>query len=215
MTESAAPNSKDPIYRLLQKKDCPEVIDLMQKSNIPVGGLYCRSIYKALCRQALKDKRIVFGVVEYEFKLIGMIIAIIDWNRFWTLFLLRHPLLALRISFRRLLRKAGMGVAKIDYDEEQLKTVEPYLTNTLADRSWKDSSPQIAKAIFLMVDPEYRRLKIGLGLNRLRDQILMERGVKRYDGWVEMHRIPQIHLLHKTGFLIDRRSDKFFVSKDL
>jgi len=208
-------NLEKPIYRLLEKNDYPQIVELMKKSEIPIAGLYCRSIYTAVYRRALIDDRIVFAVAEYESKLIGLVIAIIDWNKFWLLFLLRHPLLALLILFRRLLRKVGIGVTESHYDPEQLKTIEKYLTTSIAGRSWKDSSPKIAKAIFISVDPKYRGLKIGLELNRFRDKIFIERGVKRYDGWVEMHRIPQIHLLHKTGFLIEKRGDKFFVSKDL
>ena len=91
-----------------------------------------------------------------------------------------------------------------------------YLTTSISNRSWwKDSSPQIAKALFLAIDPEYQRSGIGFLLNQFRDEVLVNRGVKRYDGIVEMHRIPQIHLLHKTGFQIQKRRNKFFVSKDL
>lgn len=213
--KSEAQDHNKPVCRLLQKKDYSEVIGLMQKSEIPVAGLYSRSIYNAIFNQALKDDRIVFGVAEYESKLIGLVIAIIDWNRFWISFLFRHPLLSLHVLFRRLLRHVGIGVLKSHYNAEELKAVERYLTTSISDRAWRDSSPQIAKAIFIAVDPEYRRLKVGLELNRFRDRIFFERGVKRYDGWVEMHRIPQLHLLHKTGFLIEKRGDKFFVSKDL
>lgn len=206
---------KKPMCRLANERDYPQVIDLMEKSNFTIAALNSRSIYNAVYRQALKDDKVVFGVAEYEKKLIGLIIAIIDWNKFWLSFLLEHPLLLLQIAFKQLLKKLGVGVSKVDYDPEQLKTVEKYLTNSIANRSWKDSSPIIAKAIFISVDPEYRGLKVGLDLNRFRDKIFIERGVKRYDGWVELHRVPQINLLHKTGFLIERRGDKFFVSKDL
>lgn len=213
--DSGDHDSKKPICRLVEKKDYPQIIDLMQNSKFSIAGLYSRSIFNAIYRQALTDNRIVFGVAEYENKLIGLVIAIIDWNKFWIFFLLGHPLLALHILFRQIIKKAGIGVIKKDYNSEQLNTIEKYLTTSISERSWKDSSPQIAKAIFISVDPKYRGLKIGLDLNRFRDKVFIERGVKRYDGWVEIHRIPQLNLLHKTGFLIEKRGNKFFVSKDL
>ena len=215
MIKDESQNPEKPICRLLQKSDYPEIIELMQKSNIPFGGLYSRAIYTALYRQALIDDKIVFGVAEYEGKLIGLVIALIDWNSFWISFLRRHPLLAAHIFTKRLMKKVGLKESKKDYDPEKLKEIDQYLTTSISDRCWKDSSPQIAKAIFIAVDPEYRGLKIGYKLNRFRDTVFVDRGVKRYDGWVEMHRIPQLHLLHKTGFLIEKRGDKFFVSKDL
>ena len=211
----AAQNPEKPICRLLQAKDFPEIIGLMKKSNIPFGGLYSDAIYKALYRRALVDDKIVFGVAEYENKLIGMVIALIDWNRFWRSFLLRHPVLAMHIFSNRIMDKLGFKEGKKDVDPEKLKDIDQYLTTSISDRCWKDSSPQIAKAIFIAVDPDYRGLKVGYQLNRFRDTVFIERGVKRYDGWVEMYRIPQLHLLHKTGFLIEKRGDKFFVSKDL
>ena len=105
---------------------------------------------------------------------------------------------ALQILFRKLLGLMGIGVSKRVPNSAQLEAISKYLTTSHSDRSWwKDSSPQIAKAVFLAIDPKYRRCGIGYELNRYRDKVLVERGVNRYDGFVEMHRIPQIHLLHK------------------
>jgi ribosomal protein S18 acetylase RimI-like enzyme len=200
--------------RLLQRNDYPQIIELMHKLKIPVAGLYSKAIYTAIYRRALTDKRIVFVVVELQSKLIGLVIALIDRNSFWISFLLRHPLFAIQILFRKLFRFMEVGVTEIVPDPAHLEDINKYLTTSISDRSWwKDSSPQIAKALFLSIDPEYRKSGIGFLLNQYRDKVLVERGVKRYDGIVEIHRIPQIHLLHKAGFSIEKRGDRFFVSK--
>jgi len=100
-------------------------------------------------------------------------------------------------------------------DPEQLEAISKYFTTFRSGSSWLESSPQIAKAIFISVDPAYRGSGVGLELNQYRDKVFIERGVKRYDGYVEIQRVPQFHLLHKTGFQIERRGNKFFVSKYL
>jgi ribosomal protein S18 acetylase RimI-like enzyme len=216
MGSLSSQNQEKSICRLVEKDDFPEIIKLMKRLRIPIAGLYSRAIYTAICRQALKDDRIVFVVAENQGKLIGLVFAIIDRNRFLISFLLRNPLFALQILFRKFLRIMRIGVSERVPNPAQLEVIRKYLTTSHSGRSWwKDSSPQIAKAGFIAVDSKYRRSGVGFKLNRYRDKVLMERGVKRYDGIVELHRFPQIQLLYKTGFRIERRGNKFFVSKDL
>ncbi len=214
--KSDSQNSEKSICRLLQKNDFPQIIELMKKLRISIVGLYSRAIYTAIYHQALIDDRIVFVVAEKQRKLIGLVIAIIDRNSFLISFLLRHPLFALQIFFGKLLRLMGIGVSRRVPNSAQLEAVSKCLTTSHTDKSWwKDSSPRIAKAVFISIDPKYQGCGIGFELNRYRDKVLVERGVNRYDGIVEIHRIPQILLLHKTGFRIEKRGNKFFVSKDL
>lgn len=206
------------LCRVLIKNDYPQVIDLMAKSKIPFAGLYSKAIYRAIYREALVDKKIMFVVAEHKKKLIGLVIAIINWKVFWVSFLLKHPILACQIVYNKLKKKMLHSAPKNEKPHitiEQMNEIRQYLTDSIKDRSWDDTSPEIAKAIFISVDPEYRRSGIGLKLNKYRDKVLIERGVKRYDGWVQAHRIPQLHLLHKTGFFIEKRGNSFFVSKDL
>jgi len=188
----------------------------MKKLRIPIAGLYSKTIYTAICNKALTDNRIVFVVAENQRKLVGLVIAIIDRNRFLVSFLIKHPILALQIFFIKflILIKARINGRKPNF--AQMEYIKKYIKNSPSKRSWwKDSSPEIAKAVFISVVPEYRGRKIGLKLNRYRDEILVRRGVERYDGIVELHRIPQIRLLYKTGFYIERKGPKLFVSKDL
>ena len=213
--KDGSPHPDGLVCRLLQKDDYPEIVELMKKFHISIAGLYSSAVYTAFYRRAIVDDRVVFGVAEYEHKLVGLVIAIIDWNKFWPSFLFRHWLIALRIPFNKLADRLRKSESKPTYDPQKLKDVDQYLTTAIADRSWNDSSPKIAKALYIAVDPNCRGLKIGYRLNRFRDTILIQRGVERYDGWVDSHSIPQLHLLHKTGFLIERRGDKFFVSKDI
>lgn len=206
----------EPVCRLLHQNDYHQIIVLMKKLNIPIADLHSKAIYDAIYRQALVDKRIVFAVVEQNETLIGLVIALIDRNRFWISFLLKHPQFIIQILYKKILRFVGIGVNKSIPDQSELEDIEKFLTTTISDRSWwKDSSPKIAKALFLAIDPDYRAKGIGYKLNQFRDKILVERGVIRYDGIVKLHRIPQIYLLHKTGFRIEKRGKLFFVSKDL
>jgi len=73
--------------RLLQKKDYPQIVELMEKLRIPIFDLYSKAIYRSFSRQALKDEKIVFAVVERNNKLVGLVIALIDRNRFLVSFL--------------------------------------------------------------------------------------------------------------------------------
>ncbi len=135
MASLSSKNPEKSICRLLEKNDFRKVIELMKKLRIPLAGLYSRAIYTAIYRQALIDDRIVFVVAENQRKLIGLVIAIIDRNSFWISFLLRHPLFALQISFRKLLRLMGMGVSKRVPNSAKLEAVSKYLTTSHSERS--------------------------------------------------------------------------------
>ena len=139
----------------------------------------------------------------------------ISRKNFLISFFLKHPILVIEMVFKKVFRKLGKSMNEKAPDPEQLETISKYLSPSHSGFSWWDSSPEIAKAIFISVDPSYRGSGVGLELNQYRDKVFIERGVKRYDGYVEIHRVPQFHLLHKTGFRIERRGNKFFVSKKM
>jgi hypothetical protein len=190
----------------------------MEEIRPEIAGLFSRSMYTAICRQALVDERLVVTVAEDQGKLIGFTINIIDQNRFWISFLKKHPLLASRIAFRKFLNLMGLGVSARRLEPTQLEIINKYITPGPSGRSWKDSSPRIAKAIFNGVAEQYRGSRtVGKELLSYRKEVLLERGVKRADGIILMHRIASVKLLHKQGGPIEKigKGDKLFVSVDL
>ena len=217
--ESPPPEgSVKPLCRMLDQDDLPEIIHLMEEIRPHIAGLCSRSIYTAICRQALVDERLVITVAEDRGKLIGFTINIIEQNRFWISFLTKRPLLASRIAFRKFLNLMGLGVSARKLEPAELEIINKYVSPGSSGRSWKDSSPTIAKAIFIGVAEQYRGSKIvGKALLNYRKKVLLERGVKRADGIILMHRIASIKLLHKQGGRIERtgKGDRLFVSVDL
>ena len=101
-------------------------------------------------------------------------------------------------------------------DPEELEKVNKYIASFPSGRRWlSDSSPEIAKGIYTAVSPQYRRRGIATKLLHYRDSVLVERGVKRVDGRIEIRNVPQIRALHKEGGRIERSSDMLFVTRYL
>jgi GNAT superfamily N-acetyltransferase len=201
--------------RLLRQDDLPEILSLLEEVRPEIAGLTTRTIYATICQKALIDERVVFVVAEGHGKLKGFAIAIIDRNCFWASFLCKHPLLALRIALRRFLRLTIVGRTKEVPDPKQLEIIEKCILSPPSDRSWwKDSSPQIAKGLFIAVHKKHQSKGIGRELLRYRDKVLEDRGVKRVDGIILMHRIPSVKLFYSEGFRIEKKNNRFFVTKD-
>ena len=206
-----------PIYRLLGRNDLPEIIKLMEEIRPPVAGLRSRQIYAAICCAALKTDKVVFVVAEQETKLIGFAIAIIEYKRFWKIFLRNHILLALQIivskfvQFFQRKRKANASF--------ESNTIRKYLYSRHPghpERSWKDSSPFIAKSLYTGVRRNFRKRGIGKDLQKFRNHILAQRSVKRVDAKIDPQNIPSIRMHHATGTqIVQERSRMLFVTTDL
>jgi GNAT superfamily N-acetyltransferase len=189
----------------------------MEEFRPSIVGLRSRALYTAICRQTLKDDRLVFIVAEARGKLIGFSTAIIDRNRFWISFLPKRPLLSVRIVFKMFLRLIRVGESERVPEPKELEMIKEYIAPTPPGRSWwGDSSPSIAKGLYMAVSKGHRGKGIGRELLRSRNKVLVERGVKRFDGITQTYNISQIQLFHSEGFRIERKGkdDKLFVTID-
>lgn len=210
-------SSGKPLYRLLEQDDLPKILHLMEEFRPSIVGLRSRALYAAVCRQALRDDRLVFIVAETQGKLIGFSIAIIDRNQFWISLLPKHPLLSVRIVFKMFLRLIGVGKSARVPEPNELQMIKEYIAPTPSGRSWwGDSSPLIAKGLYMAVSKKHRGRGIGRELLRSRNKVSVERGVRRFDGITQTYNISQIHLFHSEGFRIERKGkdDKVFVTID-
>jgi GNAT superfamily N-acetyltransferase len=218
MKSSRLQGTVKPVYRLLEQDDLPEIVHLIEEFRPTFARLRSRVLYAAICRQALIDERLVFIIAEARGELIGFSIAIIDRNRFWISFLPRYPLLSVRIVFKVFLKPIRVGESVRTPGPEELEIIKEYIAPSHSGRSWwRDSSPRIAKGLYIAVAEKYRGKGIGRQLLRSRNRVLVERGVKRFDGITHLYNIPQIHLFHSEGFRIERKGKggKLFVTIDL
>jgi ribosomal protein S18 acetylase RimI-like enzyme len=172
-------------------------------------------MYSAICGDSLKDDRLTIVVAVLGRDLLGFSVTISDWKRFWMSFWLHHPLLSLRIIFSRCM---GLRKALAEQEEPDVSKrlpIEDFLSPISPNRSWKDSSPHIAKIIYTGVNPAFRGMGIATGIRTYEMKLLSQRGVRRFDGWVNPSNLAAIQLNSDFGFRIERHENLLFVTIDI
>lgn len=89
---------------------------------------------------------------------IGYVFAIIDSRRFWSVFSLRNPLLAMRIVFHRLMR-----LRELRRKEQVLAKANPAAAG-LPAFSWSPSRAECARIIGLYVRKEFHNQGVAMDL---------------------------------------------------
>ena len=162
-----------PIIRLIERKDLERLLTLVDEVKPSIGGSRNPSMYKALCREALSDRRVVIVVAEEESEIMGFFLAVIDRNRWRESFAFRHPATMLKLMWDRALgrarKRSGHGQTMSKAMEEGMQVIRSSV-NADTTKSWKDSSPQIAKLLFLGVREKDKKKKRGGGAVRIDDQ---------------------------------------------
>jgi len=204
---------------MLEKGDIDKVTLTMKELQPNIGGSRDPSMYRSLCHEALLDKRVVFIVAEEQSKIIAFYLAIIDRNRWRITFMVRHPAIVTQMvfkrAFNRFLKILKKVFGKTTGFETNMPDISMFVTPSLTNRSWKDSSPKIAKLLFDGVAVNQRGRHIAKKLTEYMFKALAERGVSRADGIILLHNIAEIRVVHGLGFNIYRHGDSLFVTKDL
>jgi hypothetical protein len=222
MKENHIPIEKErkmdvPTFRILEKRDFEGVLELMKAIKPDIGGRRDPTFYYALCCEALVDKRVVLVVGEEQSKIIAFLLAIIDPNRWLISFMIRHPLIgierALNISYDRFIKLFKNKSEKKTEDLEN--SLQKYIKPNSSNKSWKDSTPEIAKLLFDAVAESHRGRHIAKGMREYMLELLAKRGVRRADGTILYNNISSIHVSYGSGFDIHNLGDQLFVTKDI
>jgi len=208
-------NIEGVICRLFHKDDLREVSALMKVIKPDIAGLHSPKLYDTICADALSDTRIVIVVAEKQSRLIGFNLTFIDRNQYWRLFIVKHPHLALKIAAHRFLRLLRVFPEREATDPAASKDISQYITTTPSGRSWKDSSPEIAKLVMTALTKEHRGRRISVGFGAYILDVLAQHGVRRVDTKIDPDNIPSIRLTYGLGFRIERRGEHLFATIDL
>lgn len=211
--------NETPTFRLLEKRDFEGVLEIMKSIRPDIGGSRDPALYYALCCEALVDKRIVFVVGEVQSKIIAFYLAVIDMKRWRISFMIHHPLIGLERAFNITFNRFRKIIKKTQKKGEnivpQLHNIINYLTPLPPNKSWNDSSPEIAKVLFHAVAGSHRGREIGKGILDFVLKELARRKVRRLDATILFHNIPSIRTAYALGFNLHNRGDQLFVTRDI
>ena len=201
------------IIRPIKKNDHPQLINLFCLVPPTVARLKGKSVFNAIIKDALLLKNVTIWLVLIEEQIVGYCIVAWNWKKFKKMFIIRHPLLAMNILYKRFTKKRRMG-------ENQILTV----SNTQLDSaslkgdkkfSYNHSKKNIGKIISIGIDPKER--KKGLGgklLKQLEIQYLKD-GFERLDAHIGKNNTASVNMFRKAGWIIQEDKTGFFAFMEL
>jgi GNAT superfamily N-acetyltransferase len=209
----------EPVYSLLGKDDIPQTLRLMEEIKPNICGVHSKSMYRTILKNALRDPRNVFVITKIDSEIVGFYFVVVDRDKWRESFIALHPLILTKTVlakinwfFRKTVTKENRNSGKIKPDcPVEDKVIRPEVSN----RNWKDSSPEIAKLLYIAVKKEYHGKRIGKSMSQYAFKILKERGVNRIDAQILFHNKQSIYLKYKLGFNIFTDVDFLFATRDI
>jgi hypothetical protein len=199
---------------LVKKEDIAEVCKLAKETNyfFP-GGMGSQILFLAVCKDALHRNDVIIAVAKLDNVVVGYSVKIIHRSRYWKSFIFRYPVLGVKLLSKMSCKRiTGFFQAKHQPVKQSIKD----LVNIVpTNRSWRDSSPTIAKAEHTAVSKDARGRSIGLKLHFYTFKILKERGVTRVDNTIDFDNISSIRMNRKAGWRFSLTDNYLFGTIDL
>lgn len=208
------PLRRSPRCRLFRPGDRSRLRRLLDVFKPEIAGLRSGRLYEALARDAISNRDLVVIVAVKGSSLIGFNMTVIGRRRFIRRFVLRHPLLSLRIIAAKALNLRPKPSAEAPAQPLSFDAIRPVLSPEDSGRSWKDASPDIAKILWTGVREEHRGRRVSSGIGAYLLRVLKSRGVRRVDVLVDPRNLPSVRLTRALGFRMERRGAWIFGSLD-
>jgi ribosomal protein S18 acetylase RimI-like enzyme len=200
--------------RTVEGRDRRAFCRLLDEFRPRIAGLRSPLTYRAVFSDAFVSPHILIVVATDGGKLVGFSLTAIDWNRYQRRFALQHPLLATLSGLKKVLD--GVRVALRPLASGRTDAVGAGIeADGMNDRSWRDSSPDIAKVIYTGVTRAARHHGVAYAMARYRTELLRELGVRRVDSIVAPNNAAAIHLNEKLGYRAERRGAVLLMSTEL
>ena len=197
----------DVLYRRAGRDDVRELTHVMAAFQFAVGGRATSSVYRVLVRDAAAGRRVTCVVALAAGRIVGFALAIADRDRYWQSLLWRHPFTAAPLLLGAKRRRAA---------RRRTATASGGSESAMSPvRLWSDSSPRIAKVMFIGVAEDHRGQGIGQGLYASLCSELRARGVVRLDASIAHDNIASIELHKTSGWRIAGTGDGIYASLDL
>ena len=166
--------------------DLQSLCSLMTEVGASFAGLTSRSMCFAIGSDAVAANRVTIAVADHDKELIGFVAAVVDPAEYWKGFLWRHPMVGTTAVVHKLLRGGGRtGLLRGG-------------RGTGIDH-WNQSSPSIARILYVGVAERFRRKGIGAQLYQTVFHMLAESGVQHAEAHTDHDNIPSIRLFAQIG----------------
>jgi ribosomal protein S18 acetylase RimI-like enzyme len=192
----------------------PDAIRLLAEERVSIAGVAEEPVWRAFLEDSRATAHPLIVSACDAHTIHGVVLCLIDPARYWRRLLVRHPLVAVQIlavRLKRRLRWRRAGPSAPRPDPGILNLMVPNVTG----KRWADSSPEIAKIMFIGVDRRSRKKSIGRRLYQVLFRQLRLRGVRRVDACIDWPNVPSIHLHRSAGWELYARPQSIMASYDL
>jgi GNAT superfamily N-acetyltransferase len=212
--------------RPIQKEDSASLLELLLSMRPTVARLSNPAVYRAIAYDAPRDPLLFVVVACLQGRVIGYMLAMRNWRRFWRRFFLRHPGVAIQVAWPRIqkqrqrkrraaaaARQGRSPAPRVDPITQDPSLLERY--KPPGCRKWEEDSPEIVKGVHVGVAEAFRGRGVGGQIYRTLFVWLEQSGVKRFDGNVDAGNTPSIRMHIGKGWMIARHKDGYFVTIDI
>lgn len=211
MALSANPMSHQVTGRLIRAADIESVVTLMRAIGVHFAGSKADVVLHAVASDAVRRPRYVtVFVVEHERRLGGVVIAFSERSAYWRKFSVWHPFAAARMAAHRARRKLERWRKRPVAAPTAAQPIDD-----VAHNMWLDDSRDIAKVMFVGVDPQIRGAGLGHALYRGFFRDLAARGYRYCDAQVSTGNTAAIALHRKFPFEFFDVPGGYFARLDL
>lgn len=211
---------------MIRAEDIDATVEVMLRSGLNAAGMRSPRVFRALAEDAVRTpKQIMIAVAGDESgKLIAVVLAITERTRYWREFSLHHPRAAMDIVGHRLKAIVRRRLRKLRRAEHEVPAapVDPALVQQgrelvahrivpLGKERWSDEAPDIAKIMYLAVDPTLRKGGVSIPLFRFLFSEMKRRGIRRADGQINGPNIPAIKMDRQFPFYFHEVPGGYFI----
>jgi GNAT superfamily N-acetyltransferase len=197
--------------RPIDQDDVDGVVGLMRSIGVHFAGSKADAVLRAIARDGVQRPHFVtVFVTEHEQTLGGVVIAFTRRAHYWREFPARHPIAAARMAAHRLVRQVWRTRARVGRSAPVAKPIDP-----AAQQMWMDDRADIAKVMYVGVDPRFRGAGLGYGLYRSFFRYLAGRGYRFCDAQVSEGNTAAIALHRRFSFQFVDVPSGYFARLDL
>lgn len=206
-------NEEQSMNRLLQPEDMRETLLALRILSPSLLRLKTFTMYRALCKAALKDEHLTIIISSIDAQIAGLVICVRDRRVYLSRFFLHHPIAVVQLICSQILH--FVSLRRHGKSQRNQVDLERDIPAAQADQLWSDSSPAIAKILYIGVLMRFRGRGLGGELYRSLFEILTLNGVKRVDARISNGNYASVQMHRKSGWRISELDDGFFATIEI
>lgn len=195
------------MYHMIGARDVAGTVALMQRIGVHFGGSRSARVLHAVARDGVdRPDLVLIALASVGGVPRGLVVAFTRRATYWRELAWRHPLAALDLARHRIVRRLVRRLrpqarpARVDERIRDARALLDGRITELGRERWDDESSQIAKVMYVAIDPAHGKGGLGAGLYGWFFRWLRDHGYDRCDAHVSSDNVAAVRLHRKFPF---------------